>query len=305
MFWWSRGLLSFAAASVAACASERAAAHPPADRATLGVDDVGDTILLTGAARRVISLVPSATETIIALGGGDRIVGRTRFDVANEVASLPSVGGSMDPSIESIVALRPDVVIGYDNDERHRIRARLAAAGIPVFALRTQDTADVFRGIRNLGHLLGRDSAAAALASSIRATLDSVRREVGVLPPRRVMFVIYPDPPMTAGPGTFIDQLIGVAGGRSIFADSPRAWPTVSIEEVVRRRPDLLIVPQGEFRANAIDQFRGRNGWRDLAAVREGRIATVPANLTQRPGANIGAAARALEAVIHPSRAPK
>jgi len=305
MFLWTRALLLSALGGAAACASERAAAHTATNRPTVAVDDIGDTIRLASAAHRVVSLVPSATETIIALGAVDRVVGRTRFDVAPEVASLPSVGGSRDPSIETIVALHPDVVIGYDNDERHTIRARLATAGIPVFSLRTQDTSDVFRGIRNLGVLLGRDSAASSLAMAIRATLDSVRADVRDLPRRSVMFVIYPDPAMTAGPGTFIDELIGVAGGESIFADSPQPWPTVSIEEIVRRRPDLLIVPQGEFKANAIDQFRGRNGWRDLAAVRDGRIATVPANLTQRPGANIGAAARALEAVIHPTRAPK
>ena len=148
--------------------------------------------------------------------------------------------------------------------------------------------------------MLGRDSAAAALATSIRATLDGVRAAVAGRPARSVMFVVYPDPPMTAGPNTFIDQLIGVAGGRSIFSDLHASWPTVSMEEVLRRQPDLLIVPQGEFKANAVEQFRQRPGWRDLDAVKHGRLATVPANLTQRPGANIGDAARALQLAIHP-----
>jgi iron complex transport system substrate-binding protein len=298
-------LLLVAASGIAGCSREGAARDAPPNHAIVVVDDVGDTIRLAVGARRVISLVPSATETIIALGASSKIVGRTRFDVAREVTALPSVGGTTDPSIEAIVALHPDLVIGYDSDKRRAVRARLAAIGIPVFSLRTQDTSDVFRGIRNLGALLARDSAASSLASSIRSTLDSVRRDVADLPQRDVMFVIYPEPAMTAGPGTFIAQLIGVAGGRSVFDDTRQMWPTVSIEEVVKRHPDLLILPQGEFRANAIDQFRGRNGWRDLAAVRDGHIATVPANLTQRPGANIGAAARALEAVIHPPVATK
>ena len=300
MFLRTRVLLLVAANTVSACTSERAAARETAHREIVAVDDLGDTIRLRAPAHRVISLVPSATETIIALGGVGQLVGRTRYDVATEAASLPSVGGTMDPSIEAIVALHPDLVIGYESDKRHAVRTHLSAAHIPVFSVRTQDTTDVFRGIHKLGMLLGRDRAAVAVATSIRATFDSVRQEVAAFPRRDVMFVIYPNPAMTAGPGTFIDQLIGLAGGRSVFDDSRQLWPTVSLEEVVKRRPDLLIVPQGEFKANAIDQFRGRNGWRDLAAVREGRVATVPANLTQRPGANIGAAARALQTAIHP-----
>jgi cobalamin transport system substrate-binding protein len=264
------------------------------------VDDFGDTIRLASPAKRVISLIPSATETIIALGATARIVGRTRYDVAHEVDSVPSVGGGLDPSVEAIVALHPDVVIGWSDDKRRTTRIRLAALGVPVFSLRTKDTADVFRGIGNLGKMLGRDSAATALSASIHTALDGVRRAVEGRPRRNVMFVIYPDPPMTAGPGTFIDQLIGLAGGHSVFADLRDPWPTVSMEEIVRRQPDLLIVPQGEFKANAIEQFRSRHGWSGLTAVRNGTIATVSANLTQRPGANIGEAARALQAAIHP-----
>jgi iron complex transport system substrate-binding protein len=291
----------FIAAAVVALAACGGSGRATAARSSITVvDDVGDTVRLSAPAKRVISLIPSATETIIALGATDRIVGRTRYDVAHEVDSVPSVGGGLDPSVEAIVALHPDVVIGWTDDKRRVIRTRLAALHVPVFSLRTQDTSDVFRGIRNLGALLGRDSAATVLAASIRATLDDVRRAVADRPQRNVMFVIYPDPPMTAGPGTFIDQLISVAGGRSVFSDLREPWPTLSMEEVVRRQPDLLIIPQGEFKANAIEQFRSRHGWRDLIAVRAGAIATVSANLTQRPGANIGEAARALQAAIHP-----
>ena len=263
-------------------------------------DDAGDIVRLAAPARRVISLVPSATETIIAIGAVDRIVGRTRYDVAPEITAIPSVGGTIDPSIESVVALRPDLVIGWDTDKRREVRTKLATLGIPVFSLRTQDTSDVFQGISHLGRLLGRDTAASRLAASIRSQLDSVRLEVTGQPVRSVLFVVYPDPPMTAGTHTFIDELIGLAGGRSVFSDLSQLWPTISMEEIVRRRPDLLIVPQGELKDDSLARFRSRPGWRDLAAVRAGRVATVPADLVQRPGANIGNAARALQAAIHP-----
>lgn len=287
-------------ASLSACSGRRDATALPTHGSIVVVDDAGDTVGLNGPAKRLISLIPSATETLIALGATDRIVGRTRYDVDKEVQGVPSVGGTLDPSIEAIVGLHPDVVIAWDTDTRRAIRTRLAALNIPVFVLRTQDTSDVFRGIGNLGKVLGKDSAAAVLAASIRTTFDEVRRAVAGRSIRNVMFVIYPDPPMTVGSNTFVDELIGLAGGHSVFADSRSPWPIVSMEEIVKRQPDLLIVPQGEFKANAIEMFRTRNGWRELPAVRNGKIATVSADLTQRAGANIGRAARALQLAIHP-----
>jgi iron complex transport system substrate-binding protein len=114
-----------------------------------------------------------------------------------------------------------------------------------------------------------------------------------------VFYVVYNDPPMTAGSATFLGQLISLAGGRSIFADLHQSWPTVALEEIVRRQPDVLIVPVGEFRTNTLDRFRRMPGWRDLRAVREGRIVTVPADLSSRPGPAIGEAARVLRDAIH------
>jgi iron complex transport system substrate-binding protein len=306
-----RPLAPLALALLAACAGDRRASEArafasgvaPRDSAIQATDDGARTVRLAGPARRVISLIPSATETLMALGATDRLVGRTRYDVAPELAALPSVGGGIDPSVEAIVALAPDLVLAWENDERRAVPGKLAALGIPVFSLRTVDTTDVFRGIANLGRLTGRDSAATELAARMRGELDAVRRSVAGRPRPAVMYVVFNDPPMTAGPDTFIGQLIAVAGGRSVFEDERALWPTVAMEEIVRRRPDLVVLPVGEFRANAVSTLRERAGWRDVDAVRAGRIATVPANLLSRPGPNIGAAARALRAAFHPDLA--
>jgi cobalamin transport system substrate-binding protein len=115
-----------------------------------------------------------------------------------------------------------------------------------------------------------------------------------------VFYVVFSDPPMTAGPQTFIGQLISLAGGRSIFDDTPQNWPNVAIEEIVRRDPDIVIVPVGEFETNSVDRFHHMPGWRDLRAVRTGRIVTVPADLMSRPSPSIGDAARVLEHALHP-----
>jgi iron complex transport system substrate-binding protein len=272
----------------------------PAQAAIVVTDDAGRAVRLPGPARRVVSLIPSVTETLVALGAGPAIVGRTNYDVAPEVAALPSVGGGIDPSLEAIVALRPDLVITWEHDKRQQTRTKLDAAGIPTFSLRTEDTTDVFRGLARIGRLVGHELRAAALAAEIRRDLDAVRASVAGRPRRSVFYVVYNDPPMTAGPGTFIAQLIGVAGGRPTFDDVSQLWPTVAIEEIVRRQPDVIVLPVGEFRANAVERLRTAPGWRDLRAVREGRVATVPANLLNRPGANLGEAARVLRAAIHP-----
>jgi iron complex transport system substrate-binding protein len=119
-----------------------------------------------------------------------------------------------------------------------------------------------------------------------------------------VFYVVFNNPPMTAGPATFIGQLIGIAGGTSIFADVRENWPNVSLEDIVNRDPDLLVVPVGEFKGNSVERFRAMQGWRTMRAVREGRVMTVPSDLLSRPSPNIGKAAHVLRAAFYPQFVP-
>jgi iron complex transport system substrate-binding protein len=271
------------------------------DSAVLAVDDTGDTLRLPAPARRIVSLVPSANETLVALGAADRIVGRTRYDEMPELASLPSVGGGLDPSLETLASLRPDVVVAWASEKRSAVRERLEEMGIRVFAVDPQDTADVFRTVARLGEITGRGRAADSLSAEIRRELEVVRASVAGRPTPSALFVVWHDPPMTAGPRTFIAQLIGVAGGRTVFPDLEANWPQVSLEEIVRRQPDVVVLPVGENPAQTVERLRSAPGWRELRVVREGRVAQVPANLTNRPGPNLGAAARALRDALHPA----
>jgi iron complex transport system substrate-binding protein len=285
----------------AACAPERARdraanASPPIDL----TDDAGNAVRLERPARRVVSLVPSATESLVALGAAGQIVGRTRYDTSAEVAALPSVGGGIDASVEAIVNLHPDLVIAWNSDSRGATRERLVSLGIPVFVIKTEDTTDIFRGIASLGRMTGHDSAATAIATSVRRELVAVQRAAAGRPAPTVFYVVYNDPPMTAGPRTFIGQLISLAGGRSIFTDSSQLWPNVAMEEIVRRDPDLVIVPAGDSSAKPLERFRQLTGWRALRAVREGHVVTVPADLVNRPSPVIGRSARVLLDAIHP-----
>jgi iron complex transport system substrate-binding protein len=303
--------LAWCAPAAMACAATGAGTRNPAADSTktstpvVLTDDAGNDVRLTRPARRIISLVPSATETLIAIGAAPQIVGRTRYDVAPEVAGLPSVGGTVDPSIEAIIGLQPELVIAWENDEHQALRNRLVSLGIPVFVLRAEDTTDVFRGLANLGRLTAHDSAAAAVAASIHETLNDVRRAAAGRPAPSVFYVVYNDPPMTAGPRTFIGQLIALAGARSIASDSSVRWPTLAIEEILRRDPDLIMLPVNRADANPLDQLRARAGWRELRAVREGHVVTVPSDLLSRPSPSIARAARVLLAAFHPDIAPR
>jgi iron complex transport system substrate-binding protein len=237
---------------------------------------------------------------MVALGAANQIVGRTRYDTSPEVATLPSVGGGIDASVEAIVSLHPDLVIAWGSDSRTTTRERLVSLGVPVFVIKTEDTTDIFRGIASLGRMTGHDSAATAIATSMRRELDDVHRAAAGRPAPTVFYVVYNDPPMTAGPRTFIGQLISLAGGRSIFTDSSQLWPNVAMEEIVRRDPDLVIVPAGDSSANPLARFRQLTGWRALRAVRDGHVVTVPADLVNRPSPVIARSAHVLLDAIHP-----
>jgi iron complex transport system substrate-binding protein len=281
-----------------ACTGDRA---PRENTASIELtDDAGFPVRLDKPAQRIISLIPSATETLVALGARDQLVGRTRYDVDSTVASLPSVGGGIDPSVEAIVALKPDLVISWESDKRQLTRNALSRVGIPVMVLRTQDTTDIFDVIDKLGRVAGRDSAATAVAAHVRATLDSVRTSVAGEPVPRVLYVAEDQPPVTAGRETFIAQLIRVAGGQSIFDDLDQLWPNVSMEEIVRRDPDILIFPAGGI-SKPLERVRAMQGWRDLRAVREGRVVTVSADLLNRPSPSIAKSARMLRDALHPN----
>lgn len=295
-------IVGFVPLALAACGSEP---RPDADTnaassldasAVSVVDDAGRTVTLPRPARRVVSLLPAGTETLYALGAGETVVARTRYDLEPELAHLPSVGGGLDPSLESLVAVGPDLVLAFETASESRVRPRIEAVGIPVFAIQTEDTADIYRNITNLGRLVGRDSAAAALLASIRGELADIRATVPPGRRPRVVYVASIDPPIVAGPGTYLGELIGLAGGDLVPAEVGGGgyWPQISLETLVHEQPDVVVLPVGSDPTSTVERLRGEPGWRELRAVREGRIAPVPTDLMSRPGPRIPEIARLL-----------
>lgn len=263
-------------------------------------DDAGVDVSLPSPARRIVSLVPSATEALFALGAGPYVVGRTRYDTAPEVMHLPSVGGGLNPGLEAVVALRPDLVVGWEEHKSRGLRQRLEGLRIPMFALSVRDTGHVFSTITRLGSLVDRDTAALRLNRSIRGDLAEVAASVAGLPRRSVLYVVWNDPPMTTGPGTFVAQLVELSGGTILFPDLEREWSEVSMEEIVHRQPEVVVLPVGGNRTYTLEGLLRQPGWGQLDAVRRGRVVELPANLMTRPGPHLGQAAREMRRAIHP-----
>ena len=249
---------------------------------------------------RLVALVPSLTELVTALGEAEHLVARSDFDTDPAAVGLPSVGGGLDPSLETIVALDIDLVLVAEGRESPTLRERLEETGVQVAGFPVQTIDDVHRSIERLGVLLDAPHAADSLSRAIAARLEDVRRAVSDRPPVDVLYVVWSDPPMTTGGGTFIDEIITIAGGRNVFHDAPTQWPTVGFEAIVARDPDVVIWPQGEMTVGNLDRLRSIPGWREVRAIQEGRVVLVDGNLFNRPGPSMVAAARSLAEALHP-----
>jgi iron complex transport system substrate-binding protein len=268
-------------------------------------DDVGRSIVLDAPATRIVSLLPATTETLLALGAGDRLVARTEYDEDPAILDRPSVGGGLTPNVERIAALQPDLVIAWEEAGGARLRPRLEALGIPVFAVTTRDTAGIYSTIDALGRLLDISERADGLASSIRSGLEAVRASVVARPPVPVVYMVSLDPPMAAGPQLFIGEMISIAGGANVFHDLIGHSPQVSMEEIVARAPSVILIPSAGTTAEVERRLMATPGWRQL--LDSGAVVRVlPPDILHRPGPSVVAAAETLRNAIHPStvRAP-
>jgi iron complex transport system substrate-binding protein len=285
--------IALSSSVVARCDGGKEAEDVASRGAIVVVDDAADTLELAAPARRIVSLVPSVTDAIVALGAADRLVARTRYDLDPALAGLPSLGGGLDPSIEGIVALRPDLVIAWNARDDRVLVPRLRAAGIAVYVAEIQDTTAVFGTLERIGAMVGAVDRADSVAGALRDTFAAVAADVPAAPRPTALYLIAEDPPRTAGPGTFIGQAIGIAGALPAFPEISEDWPTVALEAVMARDPDVIVLPVGAA-LPARDALARRPGWRDLPAVREGRIVEIEADLLARPGPDLGRAARVL-----------
>lgn len=264
-------------------------------------DDAGREVRVSAAPRRIVSLVPSTTELLLAMGAGPRLVGRTDWDRDPRIAHLPSLGGGLDPSVEALALLRPDLVILTPGEGARPTVERIEALGIPVFLGAIGTMEDFRRTARTLGTLLG--GREAHRSDSILAAVDETFAALRAARPARrdptAVFVVSIDPAVVAGGGTFPEEVMAAAGARNTFADLPGGWPRISMEEVLLRDPDFVLLPAGTpgespVRQEVPERLRDAPGWSRLPAVREGRVLVLDPDLFTRAGPRIPIAATAL-----------
>ena len=254
--------------------------------------------------QRIVSLIPSATEIIVALGAAERLVARSDYDVDPALAHLPSVGPGLSPNLEQLTVLQPDLVIAWPDNPSRSLIGRLSDLGVEIYTPQVQTLADIKGTARELGRILGVEPAAESLVTSVEAELEALRTAVAGRERPAVFYVVWYDPPTTTGAGTYIHELIEIAGGRNVFEDAPGLWPRVSLEEVVRRQPDVLLLSQTEENPIDIELLSSAVGWRELGAVRDGKVVPVDANLFNRPGPRVAETARRLAQLLHPTAFP-
>lgn len=267
-------------------------------------DETGRTVDVPDHPERLVSLAPSITETLYALGLGGEIVGDTDYcDYPPEALRKPHVGAVLNPSVEKIVALKPDLVIGSAEANRRETAEQLARLGIPLYGLSDHAMTDVLKSIRDLGALLGCPGQAGVLATALEQRIETVERRVAAAPKPRVLFVTWYEPLITVGKQNFIADVIRRAGGTSIAGDLSGEWPRMSLEAVLDRDPDVILVPQSQSFSPTLDKFRQLPGWRSLAAVKGGRVYRVPDTIIH-PSPRLVDALEAVAQLLHPDASP-
>ncbi|MBZ5535673.1 MAG: cobalamin-binding protein [Acidobacteriia bacterium] len=248
------------------------------------IDETGRTVMVPEHPQRIISIAPSVTELLYALGLAQRVVGRSDYcDYPPEVRQKPSVGGLIDPNIEVIVSLHPDLVIGTPEINKIAVADELMHFGIPLYGVHTTSVDDVFRALEDVGALTGNQAQADALVRSLRERRDAVVNQVAGRPRPRVLYLVWYNPISVPGRGAYITDLISLAGGESISGDLKQDWAQLSLEEIVRRDPEIILLPKNNGNSPAIEQMRSWPGWSHTTAVQTNRIFKVEDNAS-RPG---------------------
>jgi iron complex transport system substrate-binding protein len=242
--------------------------------------------------RRVVSLAPSLTDLVVAMGLTDRLVGVTRYDDSPAVRSLPRVGGFLDPSPEAVLGLRPDLVLWMTDGGALPVVRRIASLGVPVRALPIVSIADLLAASREIGASLGSADAGDRLARELDARIGAVKARAARARPVRVLFVVGRDPLVVAGPGSYPDEVLRVAGGENVVK-SDRPWPVYPLERAVADDPDVVID------GAVLEPAEGIARLASIRAVREGRVRRMSNDGALRPGPRLAAALDEIFAALH------
>lgn len=273
-------------------------------------DGLGNTVTLEKPAQKIVSLAPSNTEILFAIGAGDQVVGRDQFsDYPAEAQQAADIGGGFgELNTELIVSLNPDLVLAADLTPPEQVQA-LQNLGLTVYALPNPTTIpEMFENLRVVAQLTGHEEQAASLVESLEARVAAVEEKVAGVQERPLVFYQLdstdPNAPWTSGAGTFIDTLLGMAGGENLgnILDSP--WAQISLEALLEQDPDIIILGDATWGGITPEMVAARAGWETLSAVKEGKVFPFDDNLVSRPGPRMVDGLEGLAKLLHPDLFP-
>ena len=261
-------------------------------------DQTGRLVNVPENPRRLVSLAPNITEIVYALGLGDELVGDTdNCDFPPQAKAKPHVGTMVNPSLERIVALKPDLALGTPEANRRETADQLERLGIPLYGVTASTLEGTLASIEDLGEILGRAAQAKSLVAQMQSRIDRVEKQIEGRPKPKVLFVVWYRPLITVGPHTFIADVIRAAGGIPVGENLHGEWPRLSLEELLPLDPKVILFPKTESFSPSTQEFQTLPGWKNLQAVKEGRMFFVSETI-MRPGPRLVDALEELAGIL-------
>lgn len=262
-------------------------------------DDLGRTVSLPVPVNRVVSLAPNLTEIVFAVGGGNRLVGRTSYcDFPPEAKSVAEVGDTGTPNLERIIAVKPQVVLVSTSSQLEVFTQQLQNQNVAVFVTDPHDLEGIFRSVEQIGEMLGQKDQAAQLVQKLRERTNAVETAVKQKPPVRVFYQVSAEPLYTIGREAFVTDLIRRAGGVSVTAEVPGSWPKYSAESALAAKPEAIILPTGGSMGAANSAVT--DALRQSPAALGGRVYKINDDHLARPGPRIVDGLEEMARALHP-----
>lgn len=262
-------------------------------------DDFGNVISMDNIPERVISLAPSNTEILFAIGAGDKVVGVTTYDdYPEEVLDIEKIGDFNGINLERIIELEPDLVINYGDGVTEE-NERLLEAGIQIAGFEPESLQEVYHTIARIGTITGHEQEAEVLVEDMMSKEAELAEKIEGLDKKTVFYEIWHEPLMAAGPGSFVDELINLAGGENVAADADGEYPQFDLEQLIERNPQVYITAN-DLPEKTVESIKERPGYSEIEAIKNNRIYLVDGNIISRPGPRIIEALELIVEAIHP-----
>jgi len=276
---------------------------PAVTCAAMYTDEMGRKVAIAKNPGRIVSLAPNITETLFALGLENEIIGVTVFsDYPAAAGKKPKVGSFVNLSLEKIVSLSPDLVIATANGNRKKTILKLESMGIPIYVIRPEGFEDIFKTIVNIGRITGKEGVATALVDKLQRRVRRVRSMAESLKKPRVFFQIGIDPIVSVGRDTIHNRLITLAGGINVLGDVAIEYPRISIEKIIMKRPDIIIISSMKRGGKFTLEKNKWSMWKDIPAVKSGSIHVIDSDLTDHFSPRIVDGLEELFRIMHPEK---